>query len=360
MSHHEHSKSSHALSGRCINTTGIKTPVTILGGFLGSGKTTLLNNILGQPHGSQMEVVIREYGAIPIDDKLVQAGKARVHVLAGVSMHQDPQLIVYGLLSDLHSRCHDVNPAGSSNAPAGFDCLLMETSGLDSSEFLVQLFFLHHIRDIYRLDSYITVVDAEYGHLNLDEYRIAREQIAFADIILLNKIDLADEAGMAGLERRIRKINPLANLYRTRFCQIGLSQVLNNGLHNGLPLLSEVPFLSGAAGVQNQREGGDDGNVDEIRSIVLSEKQPLDKEKVNEWIRNLFENRGLKILRSKGYLYFAGSDYRYEFQAVRKTFHSKADRCWEPGEERGSVIVLIGEELEDAEGLRNSFSSCKA
>jgi G3E family GTPase len=346
------------MSKHCNHTSGAKKPVTILGGFLGSGKTTLLNNMLGQPNELNMEIIIREYGHTPIDDKLVKAGKARVHVLAGVSMHNDPQLIVYGLLSDLHSRSQEINPAYRSIAPAGFECLLMEASGLDSPEFLVQLFFLHHIRDIYRLDSYITVVDAEYGHLNFDEYRVAREQVAFADIILLNKTDLADEAGIVSLEQRIRKINPIARLYRTRYGQIELSQLLNTGFHNSIPSRGELLFLLRVADLNNPRKDG--GHVDSIRTIVLSEKQPLDKDKVNEWIQNLFENRGLKILRSKGFLYFAGSEHRYEFQAVRKTFHSKADRYWESGEERGSVIVLIGEELDDARDLQNSFSACRA
>jgi len=100
--------------------------------------------------------------------------------------------------------------------------------------------------------------------------------------------------------------------------------------------------------------------VDGIKTVVLSEKRPMDKDRANEWIKDLLVTRGHRILRSKGFLDFAGSDYRFVFQGVRKTFHSKADRLWEPGDERGSVIVLIGEGLEDEADLQEAFSACVA
>lgn len=100
--------------------------------------------------------------------------------------------------------------------------------------------------------------------------------------------------------------------------------------------------------------------MDAFQSVVLSEKRPLDKEKVNVWINELFAQRGRKILRSKGFLNFAGYDHRFVFQGVRMTFHSKADRLWKPDEERSSTIVLIGEGLDDAAELQRLFSQCIA
>ena len=100
--------------------------------------------------------------------------------------------------------------------------------------------------------------------------------------------------------------------------------------------------------------------MDAFQSVVLSEKRPLDKDKVNVWINELFAQRGRKILRSKGFLNFAGYDHRFVFQGVRMTFHSKADRLWKPDEKRSNTIVLIGEGLDDAVELQRSFSECIA
>ncbi|HSP46488.1 MAG TPA: GTP-binding protein [Clostridiaceae bacterium] len=100
--------------------------------------------------------------------------------------------------------------------------------------------------------------------------------------------------------------------------------------------------------------------MEKIRTVVLSEQRPMDKAKVNAWIQDLFMDQGMKLLRSKGFLNFEGEEHRYEFQAVRKSFQSKADRLWETGEDRKSVIVLIGEGIEDPKGIQDSFSRCAA
>ncbi|MDY7041507.1 MAG: GTP-binding protein [Chloroflexota bacterium] len=332
----------------------LRKPVTIIGGFLGAGKTTLLNYILTEQQNIRqqnirMEVIIREYGAVGVDDKLLVGKTVNVELMSGGCIFADPQLKLYWTLEDLYHRCDKLGTDNFSWEDVDFDYLLMETSGLDMPEYLVNMFFLDRLRDHYRLDSYITVVDAEYGELTLDEYELACEQIALADIILLNKIDLADEEKVSSLERRLRRINALARIHRTEYTRVSLDSILGVGLFE-------------AAIKPEIRKVGHNGEekVDKIKSIVLSEKRPMDKTKVNAWIKDLFVSRGHKILRSKGFLNFAGSDHRFVFQGVRKTFHSTADRLWEPDEERESVIVLIGEELDDAEELQRSFSACVA
>ena len=245
----------------------------------------------------------------------------------------------------LYGFLHDLSEGSRESA---FDHLLMEASGLDDPEYLVQLFFLGYLPSLYRLGCCITVVDAEYGHLNLDEYPIAGKQVAFADVILMNKIDLADEDTVKSLERRIKRINSFAKIYHTTYGMVELPKVLD------LSLLDQL------SGCQDDLGKGEDENwMDDIKTVILTENRPMDKEKVNAWIQELFVTRGTKILRSKGFFCFAGSDYRYEFQAVRKTFHSKADRIWEDNEERKSVVVLIGEGgLLDTAELHESFSAC--
>lgn len=336
-SYHSHKRHMTSKQVQSPHQVSGKKPVTVIGGFLGAGKTTLVNHILSQSNDKKIDVLVREYGAVSIDDMLIRLKKRNIHVFPGVSMHHDPQLMLYGFLHELYE---------SSNGCA-FDHLIMEASGLDNPQYLVQLFFLGHMRSLYRLGGYITIVDAEYGHLNLDEYPVAREQVAYADVILLNKIDLADEDTIKSLECRIHKINSIAKIYRTIYGRVVLSNILDVSLYDQLK------------GFKDNLLYGEDGYaVDNIKTIVLTENRPMDKEKVNRWLQDLFVKQGAKILRSKGFFCFEGSDYRYEFQAVRKTFHSKADRIWDDGEERKSVVVLIGEGFTDPSEIQKSFSDC--
>ncbi|MGX8701898.1 CobW family GTP-binding protein [Caproiciproducens sp.] len=308
-------------------------PVNVIGGFLGAGKTTFLNYILEQPALGRTDVLIREYGAVPIDDQLVKNVSGKLHVFPGITVHDDPQLVLHDYLHEL---------VGPAEQP-GFDRLLLETSGIDSPESLVQLFLVGYMPEHYRLGSYIAVVDAQYGLLNMDEYDVAVRQIAFADAVIVNKIDLADGETVKQLERRIGSVNAMAKIYRASYGRAPLENILE------IPLYQQLKDLTA-----KERAG----TVDEIQSVVLVEKRPMNKERVNAWITRLFEQDGPKILRSKGFFCFAGEDWRYEFQGVRKSFHSKAEQLWGPDEERKSTVVLIGEHLPDQKLLQASFSAC--
>jgi G3E family GTPase len=329
-----------------------RKPVTIIGGFLGAGKTTLLNHILAQQRGMNIEVIIREYSPVGVDDKLVPEGSARVHLVSGGTPFADSHTVLYWELVGLYERA---TSSESTDGQFGFDCVLLETSGLDTLDYLLTMFWLDRLRGLYFVDNYIAVVDAEYGDLNLDEYLLAQEQVALADTILINKIDLADECQIDHLERRLRRINALAGIYRTAYCRMDLGALLHVRAFDALPAWTPG-FAPDAGGTDRDMEE----KVDKIRSVVLSEPRPLDKEKVNAWIKDLFERHDFKILRGKGFLHFSGTDHRFVFQSVRRTFHSKADRLWKPDEERGSVIVLIGEGLDDAEEMQRTFSACVA
>lgn len=332
---HDHKHCEHVKQKS--NDLAHKIPVTIIGGFLGAGKTSVVNSILSKKT-DRIDVLVREFGSVSIDDMLINLDKKNIHVFPGISMHHDPQIMLYGFLDYLYDK---------TNGTA-FDHLLMELSGLDSPEQLVQLFFLGNMRTKYRLASFITIVDAEYGQLNLDDYSVAVEQIAQADVILINKIDLVSNEELKKLSNRVQNINSYAKIFYTKYGEAELKDIL------------DVDFIEQLYDLNNNVPKGDDTLLnDNIKTVVLNESSPLDKEKVNDWIQNLFVTDGVKLLRSKGFFNFSNSDYRYEFQAVRKTFHSKADRLWESGEERKSVIVLIGEGL-DEQKYQESFRSCIA
>ena len=336
----------------------LRKPVTIIGGFLGSGKTTLLNYVLAQERNLHKEIIIREYGALAIDHELIEDETANIVLVSGGCLFMDPQTVLYWALENLYTRVDLTGGGNLTWQDVDFDYVLLETSGLDMPEYLASLFFLDRLRDHYRLDSYIVVVDAEYGELSLDEYRRASEQVAFADILLVNKVDLVDEEALSRLERRLRRINALARIYRTEYTHIDLDRIVNVRLFNAPPGADLV--AEAMAGSKSRANSNEESNMDPFQSVVLSETDPLDKEQVNAWINELFAQRGHKILRSKGFLNFAGYDHRFVFQGVRMTFHSRADRLWKPDEERKSTIVLIGEGLDDAADLQRSFSDCVA
>jgi G3E family GTPase len=335
----------------------LRKPVTIVAGFLGAGKTTLLNHLLILGSTERTEIIVREYGAVGIDQELLLAESAHIRLITGASIFVDSQTVLFWAMENLYSRGDRGNGRPFTWRNVDFDRVLLEASGLDAPEYLVNMFYMERLRDHYRLDAAIVVVDAEYGELNLDEYQRAREQVALADILLVNKVDLANEEKVSRLERRLHRINSLARIHRTEYARIDADRVLNVGLFDGVPGYDDLAQLA----PRTQADRNDqETNVEQFQSVSLIENRPLDREKVNAWIGELFAKRGQKILRSKGFLNFAGYDHRFVFQGVRMTFHSQTDRLWRPEERRMSTIVLIGENLDDEAELQRSFSACAA
>lgn len=333
---HEMSSYQHQRIRR--NAKAWKVPVTVIGGFLGAGKTTALKGFLSQPGSENMDVFIREYGVVPIDNRLLTINRERIHVVSDIAMHVDEETLIYMSLDRIHDERFEK-----------FDRLLLETSGIESPEDFIHLFFLWDMPKMYRLGSFITLIDAEYGEQDLDEYKTAVEQAAFADVILINKTDLVDDDKLSRLEKHLRSVNVLADIRRTSYGNVPFCDVGDTELYQQLSSFKRYT-----------KEEEANRSMQGITSYVIEEDRPLDKAKVNTWINELFQIHGSKILRSKGFLNFAGEEHRYEFQAVRKTFHSYANELWSPDEERKTVIVLIGENLPDQAELSSTLSACVA
>lgn len=318
-----------------------RIPVTLLTGYLGAGKTTLLNRILSEAHGKRYAVIVNEFGEIGIDGDLVVGADEEVFAMNNgclcCSVRGDLIRIIGGLMK----------------RAGGFDGILIETTGLADPAPVAQTFLVDdEVRERTALDSIVTVVDARHIEARLDDSDEAEEQVAFADTILINKTDLADEGGLAAVEARLRAINPMARLLRTRRCDIDLGAVMGSGAFDLDRLLALDPeLLDGHAHHHEHDEG--------VGSVSFRLDRPLDGRRFVDWIGMLLAIRGADILRSKGILDFAGEDRPFVFQGVHMLQEGDFAPAWRPGQPRESRLVLIGRNL-DAAVLRAGFEGCAA
>ncbi|OAM90376.1 GTP-binding protein [Termitidicoccus mucosus] len=196
-------------------------PVTILTGFLGAGKTTLLNRILTEQHGKKIAVIENEFGEVGVDNQLVIQSDEELFEMNNGCICCTVRGDLIRILTRLAKRKEPL------------DAVLIETTGLADPGPVAQTFFTDpEIREVFRLDAIVTVVDAKHIALHLDDSDEAREQVAFADVILLNKIDLVEPNELNALEARLRKMNAAAKIHRTRNGEIALDRVLGVGGFN--------------------------------------------------------------------------------------------------------------------------------
>jgi G3E family GTPase len=314
-------------------------PVTVLTGYLGAGKTTLLNRILSEPHGRRYAVIVNEFGEIGIDNDLVVDADEEVFEMNNGCICCTVRGDLIRILDGLMKR------------RGRFDAIVIETTGLADPAPVAQTFFVDEdVRERTRLDAIVTVVDAKHVLARLEDSHEAEEQVAFADVLVLNKTDLVVEGELAEVEGRLRAINPYARLLRTQRCALPLAEVLDKGAFDLDRVLEIEPdFLTDDAHEHDE----------DVRSVSLSSDRPLDEPRFTAWIRRLVAERGADILRTKGILAFPGVDRRFVLQGVHMLLEGDLQRPWREGEPRRSRLVLIGRNL-DREELERGFAGCLA
>lgn len=311
-------------------------PVTVLTGYLGAGKTTLLNRILTYEHGKKVAVIVNEFGEVGIDNQLVVDADEEIFEMNNGCICCTVRGDLIRIIGNLMKRRDK------------FDHLVIETTGLADPAPVIQTFFVDdEVQDQTHLDAVVTVVDARHiwQHWEADE---AIEQIAFADVILLNKTDLVTEAELAELEQRIRSMNAIARIHRTRDAQIDMDALLGVrafDLNNALQIDPE--FLNETAHEHDETVG----------SVALVESGAVNGEKLNQWLGELLRNQGTDIFRMKGILNIAGEDCRFVFQGVHMLFDGRQDRPWKPTETRKNELVFIGRNLDQMD-LAERFRAC--
>lgn len=311
-------------------------PVTLLTGYLGAGKTTLLNRILTYEHGKKVAVIVNEFGEIGIDNQLVIDADEEIFEMNNGCICCTVRGDLIRIISNLMKRRDK------------FDHLVIETTGLADPAPVIQTFFMDEDVQVQtNLDSVVTVVDAKHiwQHWEAEE---AQEQIAFADVVLLNKTDLVTPEELDELERRIRGMNAIAKIYRTCNAELEMDALLGIGafdLNRALEIDPE--FLSETAHEHDETVG----------SVAIVESGELDGNKLNEWISYLLRTQGTDIFRMKGILTIAGEDRRFVFQGVHMLFDGRADRPWKSNETRKNELVFIGRNLNEAQ-LKEDFRAC--
>lgn len=313
-------------------------PVTVLTGFLGAGKTTLLNRILTERHGKRYAVIVNEFGEAGIDNDLVVDADEEVFEMNNGCICCTVRGDLIRILGGLMKRADKL------------DAIIVETTGLADPAPVAQTFFVDQdVADRTKLDAIVTVADAVHLNDQLGQHHEAEEQIAFADIVLLNKTDLVDVDGLGRVEDRIRLINPYAKIIRTEHCAADLNEIVGlNAFSLDRVLEVEPDFLT-----SDHHHHHDD----DVKSMSLVSDVPLNLEKFQTWFGQLLQTKGQDILRSKGILDFQGEDDRFVFQGVHMLMDGAPMGAWPEGP-RQSRLVFIGRNL-DTMGLEEGFAACQ-
>ncbi len=314
-------------------------PVTVLTGYLGAGKTTLLNRILSEQHGRKYAVVVNEFGELGIDNDLVVDTDEEVFEMNNgcvcCTVRGDLIRIVGGLMK----------------RRGRFDGIIIETTGLANPAPVAQTFFVDEdVRARTRLDAIITVVDAGNLPARLADSAEAHAQIAFADVVVLNKIDLVTPDELEAVDAAVRRINHAARIIRAERGQVPVADLLDQGAFDLARILERDPdFL----------DSTEHSHDDDVNSMSFELTGQVDRRRFQAWIGLLLQDRGGDLLRTKGILDFAGENRRYAFQAVHMMADGDFIGPWREGERRSSRLVFIGRNL-DRLAFRRGFESCVA
>lgn len=307
--------------------------VIVLTGFLGAGKTTLLNRILTAPTARRIAVIVNEFGKIGIDHDLLLAGGQHVVEMSNgcicCSVNGD---LLRGLLA-------------LSERRADFDMLVIETTGLaDPAPVVQSLSADARLRDAYRLRGVVAIVDAKHVGAQIAAHPEARNQIAFADFVLINKTDLATPEWLDQLEHDLRRLSGHAPIHRTRDAETDIEALLD------LAPVSQIPFRHcGHVGHAHH-------HLQDMQTVCIAASGALDGLKLGAWLQDISEN-GADILRIKGILHIWGDPDQFWFQGVQREYDCRPGRRWRDDETRTNRLVVIGKHLDES-ALRDGFESC--
>lgn len=309
-------------------SNALVTPVTLLSGWLGAGKTTLLNHLLANDSGTRYAVLVNEFGEIGIDDRLVVRSDDNVVELSNGCVCCTVRGDLVKSLLDLRKR------RLPTFRRRQFDRVIIETTGIAEPAPLLRTFLVEdEIATYYQVESVVTLVDT--GNLNLAiEARSAVEQIALADLLVLNKTDLSSAEVVEQAQVDLRRLNPTAPILPTTHAKVPLHEILQARER-------AVPMSSVTA-------NGDHSHHSGITAISLRSAVPLDELKTRLWLDACVQQFGERLVRYKGFLNIQGIPYRCLLQGVYDLYSVEADLPWPEGTSPATEVVFIGHNLDRA------------
>mmetsp|Transcript_17393 Transcript_17393/g.24436 ORF Transcript_17393/g.24436 Transcript_17393/m.24436 type:complete len:346 (-) Transcript_17393:193-1230(-) len=328
------------------------TPITVVTGFLGAGKTTLLNYILKEQKEWKIAVLENEFGEVSIDDGLVAESLDAPEDL----ITMDNGCVCCSVRGDL------IRTLGQlAKRRKEFDAILLETTGLaDPAPIVYTVQTNPKMSDNYRIDSIVCLADCKHLNAHLDEVKPegsvneALQQVAFADKILLNKIDLVTEEEKKKLKTRIGNINKFATVVETERSRAPLDQILGLNSFNMESILSYDPDF-----FEDQAEEKQHHNLELVQSVGVQFEGNLHAQWFNMFMMDLLRERAADLYRTKGLLSFHGQgDAKFVFQGVHEQINfGPAKEPWKKDEKRVNKFVFIGKNL-DRKELTKSLMEC--
>jgi G3E family GTPase len=328
-----------------------QTPITVVTGFLGAGKTTLVNYILKEQNQWKIAVLENEFGEVSIDDGLVAESLDAPEDL----ITMDNGCVCCSVRGDL------IRTLGQlTSTRKKFDAILLETTGLaDPAPIVYTVQTNPKVSENYRIDSIVCLADCKHITQHLDEVKPegavneALQQVAFADMILLNKVDLVTDQEKQKLKDRLATINKFATVIETQRSRAPLEKILGLNSFNMESILSYDPDF-----FQDEDEKKIH-NLEMVQSVGVQFKGDLHAQWFNMFMMDLLKERAADLYRTKGLLSFHGQgDTKFVFQGVHEQINfGPAKEPWKEGEERINKFVFIGKNL-DRKELTNSLIEC--